>query len=217
MDQVINDVIMVSKKDHSKRVVEVFYHGTGGLVAQELYDDSGNHINLSGQVPDGIVKEYYCGGQLKQIIIYRRNKPNGKNTIYYPEGELWVEQYMEDGMLEGESTTYYRDGIIGEESFYKTGKLEGKQSIYFDNGDKQSIAYFRNGIPEGKFQRLYRHDLLQEVCYYCGGVLHGVRKVFHESGEMSVIEYYDSDKLVYKMVFDETDIPAARRVRQQVK
>ncbi|WP_439150917.1 toxin-antitoxin system YwqK family antitoxin [Winogradskyella sp.] len=156
-----------------KRYEGIFEHG------KEV--DTFKYYSLSkGKSVLSAVKVFYEEDSLADVTFYASNKKvisegtmQGKRFtgqwVYYHKNsmsKMIVENYNDDGKLEGERIVYYKSGLVAEKAYYKNGKLNGeaiwyteqnkplKKSIYIDdvlNG--LTINYDANGniTSEGNY------------------------------------------------------------------
>ena len=67
----------------------VVYYLGDRQIASESYDLNGVLVYCSGSVPDGVVRQYYGDGTVKEQTEFRDGSAHGKSTKYYPEGEAF--------------------------------------------------------------------------------------------------------------------------------
>lgn len=131
--------------------------------------------------------------------IISEGKMNGKLNVgewkYYHGGSnkiMTIENYNDDGQLNGDRVVYYKDGKIAEESHYITGSLEGVSRWFSPKGiEIKTFVYEKNE-------------------------LHGMSKYFSDEGELlaeglykrgrktGVWKYYNNGKLVKEEDFTYT-------------
>ena len=54
-----------------------------------------------GGKPEGLIRQYYPSGKLKEEIYYRQGKPEGISKQYYENGQLKTEANYKKGLLDG--------------------------------------------------------------------------------------------------------------------
>ncbi|PID95029.1 MAG: hypothetical protein CSA94_02140 [Bacteroidetes bacterium] len=99
-----------------------------GLV-YELWD-------VKGQVVDGGV---YSETE------YVADIPNGKETVFYPNGNKMREGMVVKGKENGERIWYNSNGTESIREYYNNGELEGKRFLYDENGNLESTQEYSNG------------------------------------------------------------------------
>lgn len=92
---------------------------------------------------------------------------------YYQKGSkalLTIENYNDNGLLDGKRITYYVNGQIAEEKVYVDGKLEGESKWYSENG------------------------MVLKAFNYKGGELHGLSKYYDATGNLLIEGAYKNGK-----------------------
>ncbi|WP_299097535.1 toxin-antitoxin system YwqK family antitoxin [Winogradskyella sp.] len=89
--------------------------------------------------------------------IISEGKMNGKRYIgqwvfYHKDSsaKMIVENYNDEGKLQGSRTVFYKDGLVAEETNYKDGKLEGISKWYAENKVLLRESAYKNGELNGK-------------------------------------------------------------------
>jgi|LAHU01.1.fsa_nt_gb antitoxin component YwqK of YwqJK toxin-antitoxin module len=85
----------------TKRGFLVVYYRGNRQVASESYDLNGVLVYCSGSVPDGVVRQYYGNGTVKEETEYEDGCAHGKSTKHSPEGEKFEESTYKRGMRHG--------------------------------------------------------------------------------------------------------------------
>ena len=93
---------------------------------------------------DGLDKEYYLGGQLKEERIYKDGKIDGLCKTYYRSGKLKIEKTYRDGMVEGIVSHYFENGNLKQEGAYKNNRPDGPYKVYYENGNLRQEAIFKD-------------------------------------------------------------------------
>lgn len=129
---------------------------------QSFIIDKGDTINYFGydSMKQGLWREYWENGTLKSEILYKNNKKEGLELIWYEHpnclqtqaiyinGELngniihyskkckkELEENYSIGIKNGTETSYYPNGNIMSEGTFKKGKLSGLYRVYKKNGE----------------------------------------------------------------------------------
>ena len=112
--------------------IEKFYDGEKEVAWQKFGVDSGNWVLLEseGQIPDGVVKEYYETGK----VHYERNFKNGKRhglvKEFYQDGTLRSETKYVDGKK------YESSGVLKKGWTFKDDLSEGISEMSNQKGKK---------------------------------------------------------------------------------
>jgi len=118
---------------------------------------------------------YYESGQIKNVWnskgdIYSGNwTKDGKDTVWYENGQIQSEKHYKDDKKDGKHTTWYENGQIQSEENYKNDKLDGKFTFWYENGQKSGEGNTKDGKPDGK-QTTWEEDgqILEEAIYKNG-------------------------------------------------
>ena len=193
-------------KTDQKRYEGVFKHG------KEV--DSFKYYTLSsGKSVLSAVKVFNENDSIADVTflastkkVISEGKMNGKRFIgqwiFYHKNssaKMIVENYNDEGLLEGERFVYYKNGLVAESANYKNGKLDGEAKWYAEDHkllrqsqykedllDGKTINYDPNGniTSEGHFIKDQKKGIWK---YYKGGKL--TKEIDHTKNE--VIKKYE--------------------------
>lgn len=107
---------------------------------------------LKSGYPDGEWK-YYRNNRLKEIFRFKNGYLDGKQYLYFGNGDLQHEISYEKGKKHGEWIMYYSGGGRRELEVYEDDLLT-KRNDYYTNGNIRSERNFKNGEKYG-FWRTY--------------------------------------------------------------
>ena len=147
-------------------------------IARRTLNAQGDIIEESGNIPDGIVKEYYKNGALKAEVSYIKNRPQGPEISYFKNGKVAFKANYQDGKLEGQYEKYYEGGQLREQGSFARRKLNGLQTMYYETGEKR---------------------LQQE---YKSGMIEGISKTYDKKGNLGTESLWQNGKLISAKVFD---------------
>ncbi|WP_430466507.1 toxin-antitoxin system YwqK family antitoxin [Winogradskyella ouciana] len=89
--------------------------------------------------------------------VISEGKMNGKRYIgqwiFYHKNstaKMIVENYNDDGNLEGDRTVFYKNGLVAEEAHYKDGKLHGESKWFSENNILLRHSMYKDGSLHGK-------------------------------------------------------------------
>ncbi len=133
-----------------------------------------------------------------QASAYETPK-DGKEKIYYPNGQLQIEQNYKSGKLDGGFRQFYEDGKLMKEISFKAGQLHGPGKSYYPDGKVLSDGVFENGTGT---IRMYRPDeSLEFETAYDKAVLSKTGFYYRNGKLAQACEYrnggFDNDCLVY--------------------
>ena len=177
-------------KTDQKRYEGVFNHG------KEI--DSFKHYTLSnGKSVLSAVKIFNTTDSIAEVTFYASNKKviskgkmNGRKYIgewiFYHKNstsKMIVENYNDNGLLEGERFVYYKNGAIAEKANYKSGKLNGEAKWFLENNKLIRSAIYKEDELHGK-----------SVNYDLKGILTS-EGGFVEDQKKGIWKYYKDGKL----------------------
>lgn len=73
----------------------------------------------------------------------------GKDVIYYPNGQKFIESNYKNGRPDGLRVEYYENGQKKEEGNIIDGKMEGLWVEWYRNGQKKSECHWKDGKKDG--------------------------------------------------------------------
>jgi antitoxin component YwqK of YwqJK toxin-antitoxin module len=160
----------------------------------------------------GVWKEFYPTGALKNEVPYSDNKMNGYLKEYSPTGSLLNTTKYKNGVLQTNApelakldvqTEYYSNGRVKSAKSYKDGVAEGIHREYSPEGKITSAKVFVEGIltAEGVLDTLGREQGIWKE-YYPEGQLrsHGEYLNGKRIGEW--VFYHVNEKIEQKGVYD---------------
>ena len=150
-----------------------------------MYEESYKDGKLEGKNTS-----WYPNGEIKSEISYKDGDREGKSTFWYPNGEIKSEISYKDGEKEGKSTAWYQSGQKISEVDYKNGKKEGKYINWFENSQKRGVENYLDGKRKGKSSFWYQNGQLKSVVHYKNNYKEGKETSWYENGQLkSEINY----------------------------
>jgi antitoxin component YwqK of YwqJK toxin-antitoxin module len=153
----------------------------GVLVRYELY----------GEIPDGMVLEYYETGEIMLEKHYFNSQKNGQYKLFYPSGAVWKDgKFASDQMVRlktfAENGKLLADKIYAEIVSVSTGDLE----VFYKNGreiarwthEKDGIIKKYGETIDGVVQ-YYIDNALKEEHIYDDGFLVTIKK-YNKKGQV---------------------------------
>jgi antitoxin component YwqK of YwqJK toxin-antitoxin module len=115
------------------------------------YSSSGNLCMVSGQIKNGLKQGAWVilldtTGSKYQEIKYKDGKANGKNTIFYPSGNIYAEGNIINDLREGDWYWYLENGDKSSHVKFINDKKQGKQTMWSETGKPVKYEYYENGI-----------------------------------------------------------------------
>lgn len=144
-------------KTDQKRYEGNFVHGKEVDTFKYYTLSSGKSVLSATKVfndKDSIAEVKFYSSKKK---IISKGKMNGKRYIgqwvYYHKNtskEMIIENYSDQGNLDGERKVLYETGVVAEIASYKEGKLDGESKWYFKSGKSIRQSFYKNDLLEGK-------------------------------------------------------------------
>lgn len=223
-DQVASEEVVFTEKkvvaSSNGKPTEYHYILKNKVIAKEFLNEKGEVVSVTGELPNGLIKQYDIDGKLVSENNYNAGKLEGVNKSFYSDGKTvaTVKNYK-NGVLEGKFFEYYENGNKKTESNYKDGilngtlkkysisgtllssaqyadgKLEGLYKEYFVTGKpKKEIEYY-NGLKEGFCKEYSADGILKEQYNYSQDKLEGDSHIYYEDGSINEIRKYKNNKL----------------------
>lgn len=156
------------------------YLSEGKEVAKEIMDKDGSVIRTVGKIPDGLVKEFFLDGAIREEVYYKDGKKEGVAKLYNKKGIMRGEFNFKNGKQDGLNRTYYPDGERLKEITFKDGRLEGINREYAKDGRLLFEANFKDDKQDG-LTTIYHPDGGKTVSVYKKGKL--VSEKEYDAGE----------------------------------
>jgi len=171
----IDDKQVKSKNGMETYAIEVI-NKDGNLIRYEMF----------GELPDGIVVEYYENKEIMMEKQYVNGVKNGPYRLYYPSGALWKEgRFANDQLIRlktyAENGELLSDKIFAEIVSIRTGNVE----VFYKNG--REIARWTHS-PDGTIKK-YGETIDGIVQYYVGKTLK--EEHIYDQGILTTIKKYD--------------------------
>lgn len=189
-----SEIIRKTTKFYSGEIPkEITYYDGKKEIVKELLDEEGK-ISKLGVIPDGIVKEYYMNGRVRNEWVYKNNKRNGVDKFYDYDGKLLEERTFKDDKQDGICRTFYETGQLQKEQYKKDYKQEGFCRTFYESGKLMGELTYRNGVAEGIEKEYYENGRLESILNYINGKREGVEIKYYRSGKTAKKCSYKNDK-----------------------
>ena len=154
--------------------------------------------------PRGKLLEYYKSGKLYiESPLLVNDNLNGVAKEYYENGHLKEETPYINDKRNGVEKEYYESGILKRETPYNNGKTNGIEKIYYESGKLKGEAPFKNDKESGVEKQYYENGTIWYETYYIGDNRNGVEKEYYESGKLKTETYYSKGKAGIIKNYDE--------------
>ena len=182
---------------------------------------------------DGVLYKFYEDGThwekdstLMWVQNFRFDKKHGKQTYYYPNGNMkktevfemdvkngTFEQYYEDGGLkkivtyktnkfDGPYMKYADDSTLLIEKEYKEGVIEGKDNSYFEDGTLAYQTSYLKGEKDGEWIYNFEDGSPERIENYKKGMKDGEWTEYYKNGKIKEELVYKKDKLISKKQYN---------------
>jgi len=132
------------------------YNADGSVSSAVIYNDRGIKVSEGIVTEDGrrngIWKNFYENGQIKEEGAYDFNRRTGGWTFYDREGRIIQTGTYQNGRPEGLWKWYYPDGSILREEEYFQGKRDGMFMEYSNDGNVISQGEYLDGERNGQWK-----------------------------------------------------------------
>ncbi len=109
------------------------------------------------------------GKILLEEAQYAQGQYHGLRKIYYPTGELQIEETYQNGLFEGPYRTYYKNGKVELEGQYINNAMSGAWKRYYPSGQLMEVVQFENNEENGPFIEYYENGALKAKGNYLEG------------------------------------------------
>jgi len=120
----------------------------------ETFTENSEEIDLNLPLPlkrveslprNGLVKEYFEDGSVKEEIMYLNGIKEGKRKIWYPSGQIYKVGEMKSDRWHGNYEEWYEDGTPKLAGKYLEGKQDGEWIFFDKEGNSMPALHFENG------------------------------------------------------------------------
>ncbi len=136
--------------------------------------------------------------------IISEGKMNGKRYIgqwvfYHKDSsaKMIVENYNDNGELDGARTVFYENGLVAEETYYTNGKLEGHCKWFSEGNLLLRESEYKNGERNGKTINYDANGNKVSEGKYTKDLKSGIWK-YYESGKLKKEIDHTNNKVIKK-------------------
>ena len=138
---------------------------------------------------------YYDNGQLKVEGNKKDGKENGYWKSYYENGKLEMEGNMQDDVKVGSWKFYYENGQLrSETTLDNNGKRHGKGREWYENGSIFRDQNLKHGVPNGVMLEYFENGNIRQEYNFKDGEMHGKNNQFYEDGNKDIIGNWKDGK-----------------------
>ena len=143
-------------------------------------------IDLQDNLPDGVMEEFFAGGQVKKIVNYKAGILDGDFFEFNEEGELLFSGNYELGQRSGDWVVYQSDGTKKSEYTYRNNLLEEFALSYYPSGQLAERIPFEQGVVNGLYESFFPDGRMQQSLVFVGGLEGGPLKQFYAEGTLAL-------------------------------
>ena len=143
-------------------------------------------IDLHGNLPDGVMEEFFAGGQVKKIVNYKAGILDGGFFEFNEEGELLLSGTYEQGQRSGDWVVYRSDGTKKSEYNYRNNLLEEFALSYYPSGQLAERIPFAQGVVNGFYESFFPDGKVQQSLEFVDGLEGGPLKQYYADGTLAL-------------------------------
>lgn len=128
--------------------------------------------------------EYWPNGKLKSVVLIRGGKYYGKAVFYYPTGDLQLECFYKDNLLQGPLIRYYTYNKKKEQQNFDKGTLNGLSTVWYEDGGILSETTYMNGGLNGPYREYHPDNRIKVQGQYLKDFYTGKWLYFDFSGDI---------------------------------
>lgn len=129
---------------------------------KEYYEDEKTlrkeyFVHKETNLKEGSYISYYEDGTVYDRSTYKNGKLDGNRKIYFPTGEIQIEEpYIED-QIHGEYLRYHKNGTVEFRAVYVNHVLNGTAIRYYNNGQIKDQVTMVQNQENGPFVEYYKN------------------------------------------------------------
>ena len=145
-----NDSIELQKRKELK-ALDSFDEGGRNLFAQDNNMPEEMKLPLPKKLesldpPDGLVREFFEDGSVKEELRFVDGVKEGSRKIWYANGQISKSGFMKEDRWHGEYKEWYSTGVPKVSGQYLEGKQDGEWKFYDKEGNALPDLFFKNGV-----------------------------------------------------------------------
>jgi hypothetical protein len=123
------------------------------MLSYKVYETDTINVIDHDSLKQGVWKEFWANGDLKNEVIYKNNKKQGLEIKWFDEPDcVEQESYYKDGMLDGPSIYYSKRCKKDFFETFKSGVKEGLELSYYPNGNIKAEGNYKKGNLNGYYK-----------------------------------------------------------------
>ena len=141
-------------------------------------------------------KIYFDNGKLASEGFIENGLPNGYWKTYYQNGTIKTEGNRENFQLAGIWKFYTPEGKIEKEFTYKSGKKNGFARSYDEKGNLLSQLSYTNDTIQGVAEFYFPNGTLKEKSNFKNGLKDGETRLYHQDGRVIWLIQYEKNAVI---------------------
>ncbi|MEM8908478.1 MAG: hypothetical protein AAGD05_11575 [Bacteroidota bacterium] len=146
----------------------------GGMVKKAMRTDGAGAIQEEGEILNGVkngtwITYYTEDDRVKSITNYVNGKKNGLHMELNNRGQVELQCYYADDVLDGKWAKYKFGSRPEKEVTYKMGNFDGVYKEYHSNGKLQKEIHYKDGVQHGSFKQYNDQEQLVMEYEYDNG------------------------------------------------
>lgn len=184
------------------------------LISRQDYPDGGIKqltigLDKEDKAPALIIRWDEEGNRTDEVETYKL-KRNGHFYKWYPNGNLSLIAYFDNGKKTDTSMQFWENGFYKQKVTYKDGIKNGLWEQYSENGIKLKQGMYVNDSLNGPYTAWNQSGRLEYTGFYKNDKMSGEWKKYYPSGRLkAVTNYEDGERHGMYIVWDETGFPMA--------
>jgi hypothetical protein len=161
-----------------------------------------NVLDERGKMVEGVSRNYFENGKLRNEVPVKDGKRNGEAREYYENGQLAASIVYESDQKSGLSRWYYQDGILFQEVSFVANQKHGIEKKYYNTGELMASLPWKHGATTSGLKEYQKNGKLvkqPEITVSGHGTLtlrlsNGAEQVSFYMGDMAADEPLDESK-----------------------
>ncbi len=123
------------------------------MLGYKVFEHDTINVLDKDSLKQGIWKEFWPNGDLKSEVLYKKNKKQGLEIVWFDEPDcVQSESYYKDGLLDGPSISYSKKCKKEFFESFKNGLKDGLELEYYPNGRVKAEGKFKKGNLDGYYK-----------------------------------------------------------------
>ena len=160
----------------------------------------------AGQYEKGLMHgkyEIYKNDKLHMTGEFMHDRKDGKETVYYDNGQVKRETIYKQGLVEGIEKFYYPSGKPEAQKSFVKDKPAGKWTEWYEDGKLRAEAEYGNLGWKQKETRYYPSGKIKYMEVHTKGMLRHEATSYYPNGQKSSHKIYQEGDLVKVIEWDE--------------